>query len=114
MADHTAQAIALGKQKADEVLAARKLARQRRAAALAAHPKPLNLSVRVQATAAAAETVAHVQTAGYLVAAGDSWFDYPFHDVLKQLEDNYGYNIESAARAGDFDGIDGLPGRADR
>jgi hypothetical protein len=34
------------------------------------------------------------------VAAGDSWFDYPVHDVLSMLEDR-GYNVESSAHAGD-------------
>ena len=32
---------------------------------------------------------------------GDSWFDYPFYDVLKLLEDNHGYDVESAAHRGD-------------
>ena len=48
-----------------------------------------------------AEPAASLETAGFLVAAGDSWFDYPFYDVLKLLEDNYGYNVESAAQRGD-------------
>jgi hypothetical protein len=41
------------------------------------------------------------ESVGFLVAAGDSWFDYPICDVLKRLEDKYGYNVESAAQAGD-------------
>ncbi len=45
--------------------------------------------------------MATVRTAGFLVAAGDSWFDYPLHDVLKILDDDYGLNIESAAHKGD-------------
>jgi hypothetical protein len=32
---------------------------------------------------------------------GDSWFDYPFYDVIKKLEDNHGYTIQSTAKAGD-------------
>jgi hypothetical protein len=44
---------------------------------------------------------ATTQTAGFLLAMGDSWFDYPFHDVLTKLDDEHGYNIESAAHAGD-------------
>src|SRR6185295_6135128 len=31
------------------------------------------------------------RTAGVLVAEGDSWFDYPLHDVLKDLEDDHAY-----------------------
>ncbi|PPD17255.1 MAG: hypothetical protein CTY18_07120 [Methylomonas sp.] len=36
-----------------------------------------------------------------LVAEGDSWFDYPFHDILRFLEDEHGYDIESVAQKGD-------------
>jgi GDSL-like Lipase/Acylhydrolase family len=38
---------------------------------------------------------------GVLVAEGDSWFDYPWHDILRMLEDNYGYDVESVAHRGD-------------
>ena len=38
---------------------------------------------------------------GVLVAEGDSWFDYPFHDVLKELDDRCGWDIEQVAHAGD-------------
>ena len=68
--------------------------------ALSAHPRPLQLQVRIEGVATPAVS-ATVLTAGFLVAAGDSWFDYPFYDVLKLLEDHYGYNIESAAHRGD-------------
>ena len=40
-------------------------------------------------------------SAGVLVAEGDSWFDYPFHDVLQMLEDEYLYDVESVAHKGD-------------
>jgi lysophospholipase L1-like esterase len=40
-------------------------------------------------------------SAGVLVAEGDSWFDYPFHDVVKMLEDEHGFDVESVARRGD-------------
>lgn len=36
-----------------------------------------------------------------LVAEGDSWFDYPFHDVLESLEDDFQYRVESVAHKGD-------------
>ena len=39
---------------------------------------------------------------GIIVAEGDSWFDYPFHDVLERLEDEFGFRVESVARAGDL------------
>jgi hypothetical protein len=41
------------------------------------------------------------QSVGVLVAEGDSWFDYPFYDILRILEDEYGYDIESVAHKGD-------------
>ncbi|MHB8132108.1 MAG: SGNH/GDSL hydrolase family protein, partial [Mobilitalea sp.] len=40
-------------------------------------------------------------TAGLLIAEGDSWFDYPQHDILKMLEDYHGYDVESVAHKGD-------------
>jgi len=38
---------------------------------------------------------------GVLVAEGDSWFDYPFHDVLGILEDSHNFRVESVAHKGD-------------
>jgi lysophospholipase L1-like esterase len=40
-------------------------------------------------------------SAGLLIAEGDSWFDYPFNDVLRLLEDDHGYDVESIAHKGD-------------
>ena len=37
---------------------------------------------------------------GVLIAEGDSWFDYPFNDVLSLLEDDFGYEVESVAHYG--------------
>ena len=95
-------------QHAEEILARRRESRARRAAALTAHPQPLSIKTeltRVPLDAAAAPASAPVsttaQTAGYLLAVGDSWFDYPIHDILTRLDDNYGYNIESSAHRGD-------------
>jgi hypothetical protein len=75
--------------------------RSRRATALNTSKDVLTMQVHFAATAEATATVAQLQTSGFLAAAGDSWFDYPFHDVLKDLEDIYGYNVESTAHAGD-------------
>jgi lysophospholipase L1-like esterase len=36
-----------------------------------------------------------------LIAEGDSWFDYPIHDVLQLLEDDYLFDVESVAHKGD-------------
>ena len=38
---------------------------------------------------------------GVLVAEGDSWFDYPFYDVLQKLDDDFGWDIENVAHRGD-------------
>lgn len=41
------------------------------------------------------------RSAGVLIAEGDSWFDYPLHDVLKDLEDDHAYDVHSVAHRGD-------------
>jgi lysophospholipase L1-like esterase len=61
-----------------------------------AHAKAL-LTKRRRAVA----TKRAVQDNGVLVAEGDSWFNYPFFDVLEALEDDFGYEIDSVAHAGD-------------
>jgi lysophospholipase L1-like esterase len=38
---------------------------------------------------------------GVLIAEGDSWFDYPMQDVLRLLEDDYLYDVQSVAHMGD-------------
>jgi len=76
---HTAKALATGKAQAREVLARRLAARRRREKVLSAR--------------AAAP--------GVLVAEGDSWFDYPFLDILRVLDDEFGYDVESVAHKGD-------------
>ena len=95
-----AAALASGQQKAEDILAIRRVARDRRAKALQTNKKTMALRIQMTAPASAAAPV-ELQTAGFLAAAGDSWFDYPFHDVLKMLDDNYGYNVESTAHKGD-------------
>jgi hypothetical protein len=98
--ESTANALAIGRKKADQILARRRLARARREDALSRHSSRLELRLSTS-TAEDQVSEAVFQSAGFLVAAGDSWFDYPIWDVLKCLEDNYGYNVESAAQAGD-------------
>jgi hypothetical protein len=39
--------------------------------------------------------------AGLIVAEGDSWFDYPFFDVLEEVEDEFDFDVESVAHKGD-------------
>lgn len=38
---------------------------------------------------------------GLLVAEGDSWFDYPFFNIVERLEDKFDFTVESAAHNGD-------------
>lgn len=38
---------------------------------------------------------------GLVIAEGDSWFDYPFFDVLGALEERHGFRVESVAHRGD-------------
>jgi hypothetical protein len=93
-------------QHAEEILERRRESRAKRAAALAAHPQPFSVTteltqVPLAGTAVADAVSTTAQTAGYLLAVGDSWFDYPIHDILTRLDDDYGYNIESSAHRGD-------------
>jgi hypothetical protein len=92
---------------AEEIPARRAAARTTRKAALEGHREPISIKTErtrfqfsaVGATEAAPQVVStSTQTAGCLLAVADSWFDYPIEDVLTKLDDNYGYNIESAAR----------------
>jgi len=104
----------LAEQHAKEILDRRQQAHTSRAAALANHPEPIVIETQITRTRVsegsavqAADMVAEPvvtkssKTAGYLIAIGDSWFDYPIHDVLTNLDDNYGYNVESCAHKGD-------------
>lgn len=80
---------------AAETLRRRKVARTSRKAALARIKPP----ARMKGVALAKG--GEITSAGTLIAEGDSWFDYPFHDVLKDLEDDHGYDVESVAHRGD-------------
>ena len=92
-----------------QILDRRRAAQESRAAALARLPDPLTLDIRLVRNAEPEDSAAPVapfrsatiQTAGYLLAIGDSWFNYPIRDVLTNLHDHFGYNIESAAHRGD-------------
>lgn len=100
--DATAEAMAIGRAQAREVLAFRAQARQTRSRALEAHPSPMRLRVlEVTDEGATVAEAAVTTTAGVLIAEGDSWFDYPFYDILAELEDRHGYDVESVAHHGD-------------
>ena len=99
--DSIAAALDQGRQKATDILEQRKVALARRADALQKNPKKLALKIQTAAPGAPEAALAEFETAGFLAAAGDSWFDYPLHDVMKLLEDAHGYNVESTAHKGD-------------
>lgn len=100
--DITRAAMEIGRRHAETTLEFRARALERRARALAEHPAPLELRAEaVSSEAAPLAEPALTQSAGVLVAEGDSWFDYPLHDVLNELEDGHGYDVESVAHKGD-------------
>jgi lysophospholipase L1-like esterase len=81
-------ALAEGRKRGDAIVKER-AAKARRAARRAARRGPM-----LAGAAPAAQ-------GGVLVAEGDSWFDYPFYDVLEKLEDDFGFRVESVAHKGD-------------
>ncbi|HLX86754.1 MAG TPA: hypothetical protein VKR59_22850 [Terriglobales bacterium] len=102
-------AIELGRKNAAGIIQRRSAARASRQQALTNNPRLQSVRLRLadaqtmtaEAGMAPVAPAVTLQTAGFLVAVGDSWFDYPFFDVLKDLDDNYGYNVESTAHRGD-------------
>jgi hypothetical protein len=97
----TRKALEVGRQEARKVLKRRSAALRRRAAAVR---KPRGAQRAMRPTAVderLRRAVGGPATAGVLVAEGDSWFDYPFNDILSLLEDQHGYDVESVAHKGD-------------
>jgi len=94
----TKAAMKIGRDRADDVIAQRTKALKRRSLAL-------SKIVSTKAIEALPQLPKALQTAqgsaGVLVAEGDSWFDYPLHDILSMLEDEHGYDVESVAHKGD-------------
>ncbi len=99
--DDVRSAVEVGYRKADEIIKFRDRELRQRAKAIAATPP--SIAAEAEAGLASAEMMAAAgpQAIGTLVAEGDSWFDYPLNDVLRFLEDRHGYDVESAAHAGD-------------
>ena len=98
------KAIALAQIDAQAVLKRRAQRLKLRRQALRAHPAPVRLRIERAARPGARRrepSFTEAQTAGVLVAEGDSWFDYPFNDVLSELEDRHGYDVEGVAHKGD-------------
>ena len=110
-AQATALALRLGRKQAEWVVAQHKASQQRRAKVVAASAKalarpraklPASAAKKKSATSAGpASGGAPPGSRGVLVAEGDSWFDYPFYDVLQKLDDEFGWDIENVAHRGD-------------
>jgi hypothetical protein len=89
--------MAVARKLAKEALARREQAAHTRSRVLAKRSPIEGTGARNAARAAPARA----SSAGLVIAEGDSWFDYPLHDVLKLLEDLHGYDVESVAHMGD-------------
>jgi len=95
-------AMAGGRSAADEVIAFRAKQLRKRASIeekLPARRRGLGMPMMVPAKARA--LFGAKKTAGVLIAEGDSWFDYPLQDVLRLLEDEHLFDVESVAHKGD-------------
>ena len=97
----TRAALQIGRAQAREVLKFRARALRKRAAALKTKPKRLLPQRTREIDESLLRAVGEAQTAGVLIAEGDSWFDYPLNDVLRMLEDYHAYEVESVAHKGD-------------
>jgi lysophospholipase L1-like esterase len=94
-----------GRDMAEEVVAFRKAHARRR---IAAERRMTRAPARLRASEEPAKIPAKTRAllgpsarSGVLMAEGDSWFDYPFHDILQMLEDEYLYDVQSVAHKGD-------------
>ena len=94
------KSIARGRSQAKEIVALRARQLKKRERAIAALPPQRRLAA-AKIPDARREALGSQTIAGLLVAEGDSWFDYPLHDVLSLLEDEHGYEVESVAHKGD-------------
>jgi len=108
IAQATSQALTLGRRQAEWVIAQRRrqLARRSRAVTAVSRSNGGKKATRPappDETTPACKALARRAggSRGVLVAEGDSWFDYPFHDVLKELDDEFGWEIEQVAHKGD-------------
>jgi lysophospholipase L1-like esterase len=97
----TRKALEIGRAQATEVLKIRARALRKRASALKTMPPRLRTRPAGGIDTKLLRAVGDPQTAGVLIAEGDSWFDYPLNDVLRMLEDYHAYDVESVAHKGD-------------
>jgi hypothetical protein len=97
-------AIARGEQQAEEVLEFRSRALEERVSRADAVAEQLDKARGEQAATPSAELVraaGGTASRGQLIAEGDSWFDYPWFEVLGFLEDRHHYDVRAVAHRGD-------------
>ncbi|MFL6579390.1 MAG: SGNH/GDSL hydrolase family protein [Burkholderiales bacterium] len=95
-------ALASGRKQAAAALEVRSAIREQRRRAVIKHYRALHRRAMPKDSRAKALPASAIPAdVGIIVAEGDSWFDYPFYDVLKLLDDEFGYRIESGAHRGD-------------
>jgi hypothetical protein len=100
-ADDVRKTLVLANTRAREVLAFRAKQQRKRARAIAATVSTALVERPRPIPPRTAALLGSPATAGVLIAEGDSWFDYPLHDVLKMLEDEHAFDAESVAHRGD-------------
>ena len=95
-------AMASGKSAAEDIIAFRAKQLRKRSAAESKVPARRRTPTPARRLPAKSRGLFGTRkTVGVLVAEGDSWFDYPMQDVLRLLEDEYLYDVESVAHKGD-------------
>lgn len=99
----TRQALEIGRANARKVISFRKKALRRREQAISRRADAFSAGAEASAPLSLLpeELEASAESIGVLMAEGDSWFDYPWTDILRLLEDEHGYDVHSVARAGD-------------
>src|SRR3954468_15040785 len=93
------KARALGRTLARQTMEQRALQRRKRRAVKPARGRALR-AAQIAIPAETLRALAVPPPTGLLIAEGDSWFDYPLHDVLTMLEDEHGFYTESVAHTG--------------
>jgi lysophospholipase L1-like esterase len=105
IAQATAQALKLGRAQAEFVLGQRRTKQEQRTRAVEAARRRAAKRARAapqrRVPASPLTPALARESRGLLVAEGDSWFDYPFYDVLKDLDDAFGWDVEQVSHRGD-------------
>ena len=96
-----ADAAARGRRVAAQAIGRRAAVRRARRAAPPRVARPRALAAAPDIPARTLRALAAPAPTRLVIAEGDSWFDYPLHDVLSMLEDEHGFHVESVAHKGD-------------